>query len=71
MIRVTKLDGEKIFLNEKNIQWMEALPDTTITFLGGARIIVREKLEEVEKLIENQSLSKLAKIENTVHDLPR
>ncbi|MFZ9519605.1 MAG: flagellar FlbD family protein [Silvanigrellaceae bacterium] len=42
MIEVTKLDGSKLFVNEMNIQWIESLPDTAITFLGGARVIVRD-----------------------------
>ncbi|NBW82392.1 flagellar protein [bacterium] len=49
MIEVTKLDGSKLFVNEMNIQWIESLPDTAITFLGGARVIVRDTPEEVSR----------------------
>jgi flagellar protein FlbD len=49
MIEVTKLDGSKLFVNEMNIQWIESLPDTAITFLGGARVIVRDTPEEIAK----------------------
>jgi uncharacterized protein YlzI (FlbEa/FlbD family) len=49
MIEVTKLDGTKIFVNEMNIQWIESLPDTAITFLGGARVIVRDSPEEISR----------------------
>lgn len=47
MIRVTRLDGAEIFINETNIQWIEAMPDTAITFLGGSRMIVRDKVDDV------------------------
>lgn len=53
MIELTRLDGSPIYLNERNIQWVEVLPDVTITFLGGARVIVKEKLPEVQKAIED------------------
>lgn len=54
MIKLTRLDGNEVFLNKNNIQWIESLPDTTITILNGARIIVREKLDEVLKIIDER-----------------
>ncbi len=54
MIKLTRLDGKEVFLNKNNIQWIESLPDTTITILSGARIIVREKLVEVLKIIDER-----------------
>ena len=51
MIKVTRLDGEQVYINERNIQWVESLPDTAITFLGGARLLVREKPDELMALI--------------------
>ncbi len=51
MIRVTRLDGSDVYINENNIQWIENLPDTTITFLNGARLLVRERIVDlVEKM---------------------
>lgn len=65
MIKVTRLDGSSMYLNERNIQWLEALPDTTITFLGGARVIIKEKMPEVlaaiEKAYEGQTAVEQAK----------
>ncbi len=51
MIKLTRLDGAPLYINERNIQWIEILPDTAITFLAGSRIIIREKVEEVLELI--------------------
>jgi flagellar protein FlbD len=52
MIKLTKLGGGDIVVNVMNIQWIEEIPDVSITVLGGARILVREKLPEVLQLIE-------------------
>lgn len=51
MLRLTKLDGSVVYLNDQNIQWIEAIPDTAVTFIGGARILVREKIEQVLELL--------------------
>jgi flagellar protein FlbD len=70
MIKLTRLDGSNIYLNKSNIQWIETLPDTTITILSGARIIVREKIDEILKLIDekikldNEHFSSSEKINN-------
>ncbi len=55
MIAVTRLDGERVFLNERNIQWVESLPDTAVTFLGGARLLIREDVHTLMSLIEQAS----------------
>ncbi|MEY4064971.1 MAG: hypothetical protein RIR26_1179 [Pseudomonadota bacterium] len=51
MIQVTRLDGAIVFINETNIQWVERLPDTSITFLGGARILVKETPAEIAERV--------------------
>ncbi len=55
MIKLTRLQGEAIYINEDNIQWIECIPDTTITFMNGNRFIVTEKIEEVLNLIEKSA----------------
>ena len=54
MIQLTRLDGKAIFLNTANIQWIETLPDTTITILSGSSIIVREKIEDILNKIDER-----------------
>jgi flagellar protein FlbD len=56
MIKVTRLDGAPLYLNERNIQWIEVLPDTAITFLAGSRLIVRERMEEILELIRQAEI---------------
>jgi flagellar protein FlbD len=51
MIQVTRLDGAMVYINESNIQWIEKLPDTAITFLSGARILVRDTPEEIARRV--------------------
>lgn len=51
MIRLSRLNGDVIALNPDLIAWIELTPDTTISLLGGERIMVREPLEIVEDRI--------------------
>ncbi|MBM3381696.1 MAG: flagellar protein FlbD [Betaproteobacteria bacterium] len=60
MIQVTRLDGALVYINEANIQWIEKLPDTSITFLSGARILVRDTPEEIAQRV-NQLHARPAK----------
>lgn len=53
MIRLSRLNGNTIAVNPDLITWVEVTPDTTVSLLGGDRIIVREPLDEViAKVIE-------------------
>ncbi|MGY3804587.1 flagellar FlbD family protein [Pigmentibacter ruber] len=72
MIKLTRIDGSNIYLNHMNIQWIESIPDTTITVMNGARIIVKEKIEDVLTLIKNYSKStEHSNFENSVHLFPK
>jgi flagellar protein FlbD len=53
MIKLTRIQGEEIYINEDNIQWIECNPDTTITFINGNRFIVKEKIEEILAIMKN------------------
>lgn len=57
MIKVTRLDGAPLYINERNIQWIEVLPDTAITFIAGSRVIVREKVEEIVEIIREAEIA--------------
>ena len=47
MIKLTRLNGLEVIVNEDNIQWIEELADTTVTFVNGVRLIVKESAEEI------------------------
>ena len=51
IIKVTRLNGKSFTVNALYIEVVESLPDTTITFTTGKKIVVREKEEEVTKAI--------------------
>lgn len=53
MIRVTRFNGTKIYLNADLIQSVEGTPDTVITLTNNTKIIVKERPEEVIKEIIN------------------
>jgi flagellar protein FlbD len=52
MIKVTRLDGLEYYLNPHQIESIEVHPDTTLVMLTGKKLIVREKVEEIIKRIE-------------------
>lgn len=47
MIQLNKLNGEEFVLNALLIEQIQSLPDTTITFVSGRKMVVRNSLEEV------------------------
>ena len=47
MISLTRLNGNTIAINPDLITWIDVTPDTTVSLLGGDKVIVREALSEV------------------------
>ncbi|MBI5537736.1 MAG: flagellar FlbD family protein [Deltaproteobacteria bacterium] len=47
MITLSRLNGTIVAINPDLITWIEVTPDTTVSLLGGDKIIVRESLDEV------------------------
>lgn len=47
MIRLTRLNQQSVVVNPDNILWADATPDTTLCFVGGDKLMVRESLEEL------------------------
>ncbi|MCA0384179.1 MAG: flagellar FlbD family protein [Firmicutes bacterium] len=55
MIKVTRLNGEPIYLNANLIEFIEATPDTMITLTTGKKVIIKENIEYViERIVEYQ-----------------
>lgn len=71
MIEVTKLNGDKFFINAETIDFIEELPDTTLTLASGKKVIIKEPTEEVvaqviaykQKIYLNQPLNLSALLE--------
>ncbi|MCL1936557.1 MAG: flagellar FlbD family protein [Defluviitaleaceae bacterium] len=56
MIKLTKLSGVEFVVNSDLIEFIEVLPDTTISMTTGKKIIVKEDIEDVvNKIMEFKS----------------
>jgi flagellar protein FlbD len=47
MIELTRLNGQKLFVNCDLLKYAEASPDTVLTLLSGDKIVVRESCGDV------------------------
>ena len=47
MIKVEKIDGEKIIINAELIESIQATPDTVITLTSNKKIIVKNDVEDI------------------------
>lgn len=57
MIQVTRLNGQKYFLNAELIQSVEATPDTVITLVNHEKVVVKESVPQIiAEFIEYQRL---------------
>lgn len=55
MIRLTRLNQQSVVINPDNILWADATPDTTLCFVGGDKLMVRESLDElVRRVVDYQ-----------------
>ena len=50
MIELTRLNGQKLFVNCDLLKYAEASPDTVLTLITGDKIVVREPCAEVIEL---------------------
>ncbi|MBM0065150.1 flagellar FlbD family protein [Alkalicoccobacillus gibsonii] len=53
MIRLQRLNGQFFLLNALLIEQVEAIPETSITLIGGKKIIVKNEIEDVYTLIND------------------
>jgi flagellar protein FlbD len=51
MIELTKLQNSKIVVNAELIEFVESTPDTLITTTTGKKLMVRESVDEVIKMV--------------------
>ena len=51
MIKVTRLDNSKLFINVSTIQSLQSTPDTLITFNNKIKLMVKEPLEVISEKI--------------------
>ena len=51
IIELTKMDTRKILINISSIETVEANPDTVIILSTGRKLLVKESLEDIYKII--------------------
>lgn len=51
MIKLTKINGEEIFVNISQLQTIEVIPESKLVFVNREYVIVRESPEEIVDLI--------------------
>lgn len=51
MINLTRLNGEKIFINMDLIEIMEQTPDTVVTLTTGKKFVVKESIAQINSEI--------------------
>jgi flagellar protein FlbD len=47
LIELTRLNGQKLFVNCDLLKYAESSPDTVLTLLTGDKLVVRESCEQV------------------------
>ncbi len=47
MVLLTRLNGQPVAINPDLIAWIEIMPDTTVSLIGGDKLLVRESLDTV------------------------
>ena len=64
MIRVTRFNGSKLYINAELVQIVEGRPDTVITLTNGKKVLVKEPPASVVELI----ISYHQKVQNPIWD---
>ncbi len=65
MIILTKLNGECITVNDRQIEYIDQIPESKITMMNGRYHIVRESPQEIiEKVVQfNRKIASGIKVE--------
>jgi len=50
MIKVNRLNGERLVVNADLIKTLESTPDTIITLTTGEKLVVKETIDEIIEL---------------------
>ena len=53
MIKVTRLNGEELFLNYFQIEYLESIPETKIKMINGDFYLVTDTAESILRQIED------------------
>lgn len=53
MIKLTRINGTVILINERYVEIIEETPDTVITMENGHRYLVQEKIDDILEMIRD------------------
>ncbi|MFH2037155.1 MAG: flagellar FlbD family protein [Candidatus Zixiibacteriota bacterium] len=69
MIRVTKLNGEEIVINDDLIEFVETTPDTIISLIDGKKIMVKESPDQIiERVAAFRKMAATIEIGNSARE---
>ncbi len=53
MIKLQRLDGRQVVVNIDLVEYLEATPDTVVSFASGHKIVVRDEVDDIiQKVVE-------------------
>ena len=56
MIKITRLNGQEVYINADLILFLEKSPDTVITLENGKKLVAKETIPELmERIVEFKS----------------
>lgn len=58
MIKLSRLDGHSILVNEDFVEVIEEVPDTVVSFQNGHRLIVKDSIDEIISKINERNKAK-------------
>lgn len=51
MIRLTRINGQEVVVNADQIEFLESTPETIVSMTTGRKVVVKEKVAEVIRLV--------------------
>ncbi|WP_082098681.1 flagellar FlbD family protein [Demequina iriomotensis] len=61
MISLTRLNGQRFAVNPDLIQRAEATPDTIVTLVDGTKLLVKEDLDQVIRIVDDHRAAMVAR----------
>lgn len=57
MVKLTRINGTVILINERYVEIIEETPDTVVTMENGHRYLVQEKIDDILEMIKDYEKS--------------
>lgn len=63
MIKLTKINGNEIVINEEQIEYIEIIPESKVIMMNGKYHVVKESSDEIIKKAIEYRMNTIRKIE--------